>query len=436
MTTDCPSRKTLSRYARMIGALTRSFQRSDRGAVALIFALCTVPLAGIGGMAVDYARASNVKARLDAAADAAVLVGVKVSATMPTTVVAQLAAQSSFNANFGSMPQVQMKSLAIEVKDTGLTRKGSVTYEAAIPTSLLAVVGISEIRVSGRSAASSNTPAYIDFHIMLDNTPSMGLGATQADIDKMVANTKDKCAFACHDLSDNNNYYKLAKKLGVTLRIDVLRQATQQLMDTAQSTMKVPNQFRAGIYTYGASCTQTSFTTIAALTTNLAAAKSAANAIDLMTIPYQGYNNDQCTDNTNTLAALSLAIPTPGDGSNPSVPQKVLLLVSDGVTDAYYPATCTRPTTSGRCQEPINPDVCTAIKARGVRIAVLYTTYLRLPTNSWYMKWIEPFQPNIGNRMQACASPGLYFEVSPTQGIMQAMDALFQKAVATARITS
>lgn len=154
MTTDCPSRKTLSRYARMIGALTRSFQRSDRGAVALIFALCTVPLAGIAGMAVDYARASNVKARLDAAADAAVLVGVKVSATMPTTVVAQLAAQSSFNANFGSMPQVQMKSLAIEVKDTGLTRKGSVTYEAAIPTSLLAVVGISEIRVSGRSAAS------------------------------------------------------------------------------------------------------------------------------------------------------------------------------------------------------------------------------------------------------------------------------------------
>jgi hypothetical protein len=34
----------------------------------------------------------------------------------------------------------------------------------------------------------------------------------------------------------------------------------------------------------------------------------------------------------------------------------------------------------------------------------------------------------------SCASPGLYFEVSQTQGISDAMTALFQKAVADARI--
>ena len=38
--------------------------------------------------------------------------------------------------------------------------------------------------------------------------------------------------------------------------------------------------------------------------------------------------------------------------------------------------------------------------------------------------------------MESCASPGLYFEVSPTQGISEAMNALFQKAVADARISS
>jgi hypothetical protein len=38
--------------------------------------------------------------------------------------------------------------------------------------------------------------------------------------------------------------------------------------------------------------------------------------------------------------------------------------------------------------------------------------------------------------MEACASPGFYFEVSPTQGIAEAMNALFKKAVADARITS
>ena len=111
------------------------------------------------------------------------------------------------------------------------------------------------------------------------------------------------------------------------------------------------------------------------------------------------------------------------------------MLVADGVTDANYPSTCTRPTASGgRCQEPLNPAVCEAIKARGIRIAVLYTTYLPLD-NDWYRNWIAPFQPTIGTKMQSCASPGLYFEVSPTQGISTAMTALFQKAVATARLT-
>jgi hypothetical protein len=37
--------------------------------------------------------------------------------------------------------------------------------------------------------------------------------------------------------------------------------------------------------------------------------------------------------------------------------------------------------------------------------------------------------------MESCASPDLYFEVSPSQGISEAMTALFQKAVAQARLT-
>ena len=60
---------------------------------------------------------------------------------------------------------------------------------------------------------------------------------------------------------------------------------------------------------------------------------------------------------------------------------------------------------------------------------MLYTTYLPLPTNAWYNTWIAPFSAEIGPKMQACASPGLYFEVSPTQGISEAMNALFQKVV-------
>jgi hypothetical protein len=60
------------------------------------------------------------------------------------------------------------------------------------------------------------------------------------------------------------------------------------------------------------------------------------------------------------------------------------------------------------------------------------------------MQWIDPFNkgpygpsPNseIAQDMAACASPGLYFEVSPTEGISDAMNALFRKAVADAHIS-
>ena len=61
------------------------------------------------------------------------------------------------------------------------------------------------------------------------------------------------------------------------------------------------------------------------------------------------------------------------------------------------------------------------------------------------MSWIAPFNagpygpsPNsqIAQNMQELRlAPDLYFEVSPTQGIAEAMNALFKKAIADARIS-
>jgi hypothetical protein len=253
----------------------------------------------------------------------------------------------------------------------------------------------------------------------------------------MVNNTSDKCAFACHDLSDSNNYYKKAKTLGVTMRIDVLRTATQKLMDTATEVRLNPDQFRMAVHTFGSSCTDLKLTTITALTKDLAKAKTEASAIDLMTIPYQGYYKDQCTNFDKTLTDTNSAITKPGVGDSASSPQKILFFVADGVADAYNPWSCSRPITSStRCQEPLDISYCETIKKRGIKIAVLYTTYLPLPTNSWYNTWIKPFSSDIGPNMKKCASDGLYFEVSPTQGIADAMIALFQKVVSQARLTN
>lgn len=158
-----------------------------------------------------------------------------------------------FNGNMSGVAGYTLNSMAAVVAKSGCAVTSTTQFSAQVPTVFLGVMGKSTMTVTGTSTSTANMPLYIDFYLLLDNTPSMGVGATPADVATMVNNTPDSCAFACHDLNDSHNYYKLAKSLGVTTRIDVLRTATQQLMDTAASTETYSNQFRMAIYDFGGS---------------------------------------------------------------------------------------------------------------------------------------------------------------------------------------
>jgi hypothetical protein len=298
-------------------------------------------------------------------------------------------------------------------------------------------LGKQTIPISGQATAEYQTASFMDFYILIDNTPSMGVGATPADVATMQANTSDTCAFACHDIaSGDKSYYNLAKKLGVKMRIDVVRQATQQLTTTAMNSRVSSNQFRMGVYTFGTKAEDAKLTQVSDLTYDLTQVRTYTDSVDLMTIPSQGYNNDQITSFDSALTQMNTTIGVAGSGASSADPQKILFFVADGVGDSYKPASCTKKLTGGRCQEPIDTSFCAPLKARGVQIAVLYTSYLPLPKNSWYNTWISPFQKEIPTRMESCASPGLYFEVTPTDGIADAMNALFLKVIRQPRVTS
>jgi hypothetical protein len=314
---------------------------------------------------------------------------------------AQPTAQSIFNALASNIPNVTITGVSAQVTD-GMARTATVNYTATTPTVFMGMIGISSMTLSGQATAQSAVSTYIDFYLLLDNTPSMGVGATPGDVGTMVNNTPDQCAFACHDLNNSNNYYNLAKKLNVTMRIDVVRSATQNLMDTATSAATYPNQYRMAIYTFGSSAATAGLTTVTPLT------------------------SDQDTNFDGIFPNMDTAIPPVGPGTAAS-PQKVFLFVSDGVADENL--------NGKRVISPLNASLCANLKSRGVKIAVLYTTYLPLPTNTFYNQNVKPFVNNIGPAMQSCASPGLYFEVSPTQGISDAMIALFQMAATSARLT-
>ena len=91
-----------------------------------------------------------------------------------------------------------------------------------------------------------------------------------------------------------------------------------------------------------------------------------------------------------------------------------------------------------RLIQTINPDLCAVLKAKGVKVAVIYTTFLPLPDNPFYANtshipdWIDQINPKLA----ACASPDYFFEVNPNQGVDEALKNLFLKAVAEARIAS
>lgn len=428
----------------------RNFWHDKAGNFGILTALMVVPIFGTAGVALDISQAMAVKADLQQAADAAVLSSVsKMSAyveaarKMSSDGSIELPdgeAMDFFKKDAVGRDDFEVGSVKLSVEKVGNVVQAAVTFKATVNTSLTRILGKEFVTVSGKATAKYETEMYSDFYLLLDNTPSMGVGATPNDVAKLVANTSDKCAFACHivkdGVADQNSYYFKAKQLGVTTRINVVAAATASLMDTAVATRKNVNQYRMAVYTFGEKAEDTKLLEVSPLSADLATAKKKASAIDLMSIPYQSYNNDQMTDFDRAMTQISDKIGKPGNGTSSANPDKVVFFVSDGVGDSYKPSGCTKKLTGGRCQEPIDTKLCTTLKDKGYRIAVLYTTYLPLPTNDWYKTWISPFQSQISTKMQECASPGLFFEVSPTEGITDAMAALFKRVITSPRLTS
>ena len=411
----------------------------------MVFALLLAPLALAMGVAVDYGHALSVRTEMQNAADSAAIgalseqsAGVIAALTQSLTGQIKLAesdAENLFVSNLQARTKSYVKSKSISIVRTGNTFVSTVKFNGSVPTSFLGMFGIARLDVGGVAMGNYVPASYIDFHLMLDNSPSMGLGATVSDIQKMEASTPDKCAFACHIEGSTNDYYHLAKKIGVTLRIQLVTKAAQKMMETAKDVRRYSNQYRMAAYSMGAKATNVELTNVAPLSDDLDKVKTQTATIDLMSIPYQGYDNDQQTDFEKMLSELRKIMDKGGSGTNNLDRQKVLFFVSDGVNDSYKPSGCLKKLTSGRCQAPLDVKICEKIKKNGVQIAVLYTTYLSIENNDWYRSWIKPFRGEIATQMKACASDGLFFEVSPSQGIDEAMNALFMKVINMPRLT-
>jgi hypothetical protein len=245
--------------------------------------------------------------------------------------------------------------------------------------------------------------------------------------------------------------YDLSRCLGVTLRIDLLNTAAQNLMDAATSMEAQDGAaYQMAIYesAYNGQSSPLTLYRLQGLTGSLTTAKASAATLGPLEMCSNNHlacgdsNQDMDTDLDSNLTSMLTVMPTPGNGTNnkTDTPQEVLFIVTDAQNDK---------SSSGRSYAPMDLDAsrCTAIKNKGIRIAVLYTTYTPLE-NNWYQQAVEPYLGYSGSTVPyftstsdklaaaatACASTGLFYQVSTDGDVSAALVALFQKAVATARL--
>lgn len=158
-------------------------------------------------------------------------------------------------------------------------------------------------------------------------------------------------------------------------------------------------------------------------------------------------NDDKATDVAGMLTKMNDTIPAAGTGAPGAVPQKILFIITDGMLD--------QPNGSGRYFGPMRTGAnqenakCTTIKAKGIKIAILYTQYLpeSLVGDSWSQTNVAPFLPNLPTRttdqvldaLKRCASVGtngvpLVQTVTANDNITTALQQLFSTALQTARL--
>lgn len=254
--------------------------------------------------------------------------------------------------------------------------------------------------------------------------------------------TKDLCIYNADGTFVDSYWYALNK--GVRLRVTEEKIAAKDLMTLAKANALANNRaYRAALYTFDH---LSNFKTISKLTSNLDALGSAASAIDLVTVndragngrPPNGESGTEYlfTSFRSVLTNMLAELPAvSGKGSNQpnDTPQALLFMVTDGMSDENIGSGRTRKEMQ---QQQI--DQCTAIKKRGIKIAILYTEY-----TVESIKDDEPNQraiataaiPKIAPALTKCASPDLMYTVKTDQSITEALQGLFTKAVATARLS-
>lgn len=484
----------------------KSFVSNRHGGAAIIFGVAAVPIMIGVGSAVEYSRAVDLRTRITAAADAAALAGVLAAqATIQnaslnvsagyTNELAQKAgvdaAQKYFNSTALNRQSINKLKVTPTISIVGQTVTATVKFEGEVPLALGVVLNKKTLNIGNSVTATSGAGSgqFLDVHIVMDNSASMGVGATLADINAMLADSKmypqggTGCAFACHVGSEYGVSFATddyAKSMGYKLRIDVLKSAVQSVLSLANAKKASVDQFQFSLYTFA-----NRLTALGSASKDYAALSTAVDAIRLT-------QTDGGTNYSSTIGKeLASKLPSvSGAGTSASDRKTVVIIVTDGTEnslDRYHsdgsftatsPATVVDWKTTDNWQhfldpnfvlfpnwtytitsgtkatatyydggdfkvQAMNPNICDSLKSKGAIVGVVYVIP-SAPASGYTGIYSDIFtfittqiQGGASSTIEKCASsPEYYASANSPAEISTAMTSLFQKfSTGSARLT-
>lgn len=373
--------------------MLKRFAKDERGNFAVFTGLMAVVLIGGLGGVIDLSRQAREQSTVLRAADAASLAGAK-ELEFGTVASAQLAIQRAATANLPeNFPPVTFQGTIDEAAGTV-----NVVGSGTIKPYFLPLMKINSLSIAAKSQALIQRKTYSDFYFLLDVSESMNIAASAADRAKMESITQRynnrPCAFACHVVEPYwgpLSLYDVNKNQGANkarLRIDVLRDAANTMIDKILALNAQPGSLKS-----------TRVATAGFGTSYMPGVGPTSDATVLKASIKSMAGNDH-TNIANAIAGLNAQLKSQGKGTSFADSRKFAILVTDGVRDTGF----------GRSDlGPIDPALCSAIKSKGIDLAVLEIKYVNDPDRFGYFRdRVAWYYNNISPNLQSCASPGLY----------------------------
>ena len=392
--------------------LLRRFMSDRRGNFVVMAGCSFVVLAFAIGGGVDMSMLSRATTASQGAADAAALAGAK-QMEKGTASEAMAVIQSVALAN---LPE-DLKS----AKVTGDidTQNGivSVTVSGAYQTAFLSLMHQDSLPYERRSRSTIKRDGFMDFYFMLDVSESMNIAADAVERAKLLkiteAGNNRPCAFACHSpepwaygplsVYQMNQMYPSWKGGPARLRIDVLRDAFATAIRNLLAINADPsNNLTIRISTAGFS---NNFAKGVLQSTDEAALKA---SLAFPTVPSDHTRYDVAFQGLQTMLG------TQYDGSSDAKPEKVAVVITDGVSDTGAFAT-----------GPIDVTYCSQIKAKGFKLAVLEIKYVEdYDRDGFFASRVAPAYPTLSPALVMCASPGYYYLATDSRQASEKLAAL------------